>query len=63
MKKARFEQGHNKLYFGNVTNLGRQVIDWYWSRNSGIYIFAETHLDPQKHYELCQYFTIRGRMS
>ena len=49
------------LYFGNVTNMGRQVIEWYWSRNSGIYIFAETHLDPQRHHELRQYFTIRGR--
>ena len=24
-KKARLEQGHNKLHFANVTNLGRQV--------------------------------------
>ena len=61
LKKARYEQEHNVLYFGNVTNMGRQVIEWYWSRNSGIYVFAETHLDPQRHFELCQYFTIRGR--
>ena len=60
-KRARFEQDHNSLYFANVTNFGRQVIDWYWTRDSGIYIFAETHLDPQKHFELCQYFSIRGR--
>ena len=51
-KKARLEQGHNKLHFANVTNLGRQVIEWYWTRDSGIYILAETHLDPQKHCEL-----------
>ena len=60
-KRARFEQDHNVLHFGNVTNLGRQVIEWYWTRESGTYIFAETHLDPQKHYEICQYFSIRGR--
>ena len=62
-KKARLEQGHNMLHFGNVTNMGRQVIDWYWTRDSGIYILAETDLDPQKHQELCQYFTIRGRIA
>ena len=61
MKRARFEQDHNVLHFGNVTNFGRQVIEWYWARDSGIYIFAETHLDPQKHFETCQYFTVRGR--
>ena len=26
-----------------------------------IHIFVETHLDPQRHGEMCQYFTIRGR--
>ena len=60
-KKARYAQEHNVLHFGNVTHMGRQVIDWYWTRESGIYILAETHLDPQKHYEICQYFSIRGR--
>ena len=61
IKKARLEQDHNVLHFGNVTNFGRQVIEWYWTRDTGIYIFAETHLDPQKHYETCQSLTVRGR--
>ena len=61
MKKARMEQDHNVLHFGNVTNFGRQVLEWYWTRDSGIYIFAETHLDPQRHFETCQYLTVRGR--
>ena len=61
IKKARLTQDHNSLYYANVTNLGRQVIDWYWTRDSGIYILVETHLDPQKHWEICQYFSIRGR--
>ena len=26
-----------------------------------VHIFAETHLDPQRHCEICQYFTIRRR--
>ena len=42
-------------------NFGKQVTDWYWTRDSGIYIFAETPLDQQRRYELCQYFSIRGR--
>lgn len=44
-----------------MTNFGKQVIDWYWTRQSEVYIFAETHLDPQKHQQTCQYFTARGR--
>ena len=31
-KKARKAQGHNKLHYANVTNFGRQVLDWYWTR-------------------------------
>ena len=61
VKRARYAQDHNSLYYANVTNLGKQVIEWYWTRDSGIYIFVETHLDPQKHWELSQYFSIRGR--
>ena len=61
LKRARREQQHNILHFGNVTNFGKQVIEWYWTRDSGVYIFAETHLDQQRHHELCQYFSIRGR--
>ena len=60
-KKPRLEQTHNQLHFGNVTNFGKQVLDWYWSRQSEVYIFVETHLDPQKRQQTCQYFTIRGR--
>ena len=36
-------------------------MDWYWARQSEVHIFVETHLDPQKHLQTCQYFTIRGR--
>ena len=61
LKRARLEQQHNILHFGNVTNFGKQVIEWYWTRDSGVYIFAETHLYQQRHHELCQYFSIRGR--
>ena len=61
LKRARHEQQHNVLHFGNVTNFGKQVIEWYWTRDSGVYIFAETHLDQQRHHELCQYCSIRGR--
>ena len=60
-KRARLAQSHNKLHYANVTNFGRQVIDWYWTREGEVHIFAETHLDPQRHGEICQYFTIRGR--
>ena len=60
-KRPRLEQAHNQLHFGNVTNFGKQVLDWYWARQSEVYIFVETHLDPQKHQQTCQYFTIRGR--
>ena len=63
VKRARLEQDHNVLHFSNVTNFGRQVLEWYWTRDSGIYIFAETHLDPQKHWETCQYLTVRGRLA
>ena len=37
------------------------MLDWYWSRQSEVYILVETHLDPQQHQQTCQYFTIRGR--
>ena len=60
-KRARKSQDHNRLHYGNVTNFGRQVIDWYWTRKGEVHIFAETHLDPQRHCEICQYFTIRRR--
>ena len=60
-KRPRMEQQHNQLHFANVTNFGKQALDWHWSRQSEVYIFAETHLDPQKHQQTCQYFTIRGR--
>ena len=60
-KRARKSQDHNRLHYGNVTNFGRQVIDWYWTRKGEVHMFAETHLDPQRHCEICQYFTIRGR--
>ena len=63
IKRARLEQDHNALHFSNVTNFGRQVLEWYWTRDSGICIFAETHLDPQKHWETCQYLTVRGRIA
>ena len=55
------EQPHNQLHFANVTNFGKQVLDWYWSRQSEVYILVETHLDPQQHQQTCQYFTIWGR--
>ena len=60
-KKARLEQRHNNLHFANVTHFGRQVLDWYWSRQSEVYVLVETHLDPQQHQQTCQYFSIRGR--
>ena len=60
-KKPRLEQQHNQLHFANVINFGKQVLDWYWSRQSEVYIFVETHLDPQQRQQTCQYFTIRGR--
>lgn len=60
-KRARKVQDHNRLHYGNVTNFGRQVIDWYWTREGDAHVFAETHPDPQTHHEICQYFTIRGR--
>ena len=41
-KRARTTQGHNKLHYANVTNFGRQVIDWYWTREGEVHIFAET---------------------
>ena len=59
-KKPRLEKQHNQLHFANVTHFGKQVLDWYWSRQSEVYIFVETHLDPQQHQQTCQYFTIRG---
>lgn len=62
-KKARLAQERNKLHYGNVTNMGRQVIGWYWTRDSEVHILAETHLDPQRHHEICQYFSIRGRIA
>ena len=60
-KRPRLEQQRNKLHFGNVTNFGRQVIDWYWTRQSEVYIFVETPLDPQRHQQTLQYYTVRGR--
>ena len=60
-KRPRIEQQHNSLHFANITHFGRQVLDWYWSRKSEVYILVETHLDPQQHQQTCQYFTIRGR--
>ena len=57
-KKARLEQRHNNLHFANVTHFGRQVLDWYWSRQSEIYVMVETHLE-QQHQQTCQYFSIR----
>lgn len=39
-KRARHAQDHNLLHYGNVTHLGRQVIDGYWTREPG-FIFAE----------------------
>ena len=60
-KKPRLEQAHCRLHYANVTNFGRQVIDWYWTRTSEPYIFVETHLDPQQHEQTCQYYTVRGR--
>ena len=44
-KRPRLEQTHNQLHCANVTTLGKQVIDWYWTR----------------HQQTCQYFTVRGR--
>lgn len=60
-KQARHSQARNRLHYGNVTNFGRQVIDCYWTRDSEVYIFAATHLDPQRRHEICQYVNIRGR--
>ena len=60
-KRARLEQEHNQLHFANITNFGKQVLDWYWSRHSEVHILVEPHLDPQKHQQTCQYFTVRGR--
>ena len=60
-KRPRLEQTHNQLHYANVTQFGRQVIDWYWTRKSEPYVLVETHLDPQKRAQICQYFTIRGR--
>ena len=60
-KRPRLDQPHNHIHFANITNFGRQVVDWYWARQSEVHIFVETHLDPQKHLQTCQYFTIRGR--
>ena len=60
-KRPRLEQAHNQLHYANVNSFGRQVIDSYWTRKSEVYIFVETHLDPQKHEQTCQYYTIRGR--
>ena len=60
-KRPRIEQQRNNLHFANITHFGRQVLDWYWSRKSEVYILVETHLDPQQHQQTCQYFTIRGR--
>ena len=60
-KKPRLEQTHNRIHYANITNFGRQVTDWYWTRTSEPYIFVETHLDPQQHEQTCQYYTARGR--
>ena len=45
-KRPRLEQQHNQLHFANVTNFGKQVLDWYWSRQSEVYILVEIHLEP-----------------
>ena len=37
MKRARFEQGHNVLHFGNVANFGRQVMEWYTGRETAAF--------------------------
>ena len=58
-KRPRLEQTHNQLHYANVTTFGRQI--WYWTRKSEAHIFVETHLDPQRHEQTCQYYTIRGR--
>ena len=48
-KRPRLQQTHCKIHYANITNFGRQVIDWYWTRDSEPYILVETHLDPQQH--------------
>ena len=62
-KRPRFEQEHSKLHFANITTFGKQFLDWFWARQSEVHIFVETHLDPQRHQEVCQYFSIRGRVA
>ena len=60
-KRPRLEQNHCRIHYANITHFGRQVLDWYWTRESEPYIMVETHLDPQQHEQMCQYFTVRGR--
>lgn len=50
-----------RLHSTNVTSFGKQVVEWYWARDSEIFVFIETHLDKQQHDSVRQYFTIRGR--
>ena len=62
-KRPRLEQEHSQLHFANITTCGKQFLDWFWARQSEVHIFVETHLDPQRHQEICQYFSIRGRVA
>ena len=62
-KRPRLEQEHSQLHFANITTFGKQFLDWFWARQSEVHIFVETHLDPQRHQEICQYFSIRGRVA
>ena len=55
-KRPRLEQNHCRIHYANITHFGRQVLDWYWTRESEPYIMVETHLDPQQHEQMCQYF-------
>ena len=63
-KRARVE-GTSKhmlqVHFANVTQFGKSVQEWFWSRPDGVHLFTETHLDEQKTNQQLQYFHVRGR--
>lgn len=51
-----------RLHCANITNFGKQILDWIWSRDNEIYILLETHMDQQRHASMRQYFGVRADM-
>ena len=63
-KKARFAETSKQLlqvHFANVTQFGKSVQEWFWSRPADVHLFTETHLDEQRTEQQMQYFQVRGR--